>query len=81
MASESVQRLKFGVLQGTNLNNPYGAQGYTRSKVEKAKTEKWKCLCICDRWARFNTNFFPSPCTLPLFFSFEIALNILKLFI
>lgn len=46
MASESVQRLKFGVLQGTNLNNPYGAQGYTRSKVEKAKTEKWKCLCI-----------------------------------
>lgn len=38
MASESVQRVKFGALGGTNLNHPYGAQGYTRSKVEKAAT-------------------------------------------
>lgn len=38
MAAEVVQRLKFGVLQGTNLKYAHGAQGYSRGKVKKEAT-------------------------------------------
>lgn len=35
MAAEALQKLRFGVLQGTNLNYPRDAHGYTTGKVEK----------------------------------------------